>query len=88
MGSFCHIRAPALHRQSLILAAMELVLPGVVLIIAGLFVLVSFVLWIVALMDLLRSDFRGSNEKLVWLLVIFFAPFLGPILYLVIGRKN
>jgi hypothetical protein len=42
---------------------------------------------IIALIDILRSEFSGSN-KLVWLLVVFLFPLLGSIAYLVMGRKQ
>jgi len=42
---------------------------------------------LIALIDILRSEFTGSN-KLVWLLVVFLFPFLGALAYLAIGRKQ
>ncbi|MGC9108758.1 MAG: PLDc N-terminal domain-containing protein [Caldimicrobium sp.] len=60
-------------------------------IIIGIFILVIplaiFVLWIWALIDLLKSEFTGYN-KLIWLLVLIFLPLLGLILYYFIGRKQ
>jgi len=44
-------------------------------------------LWIIALIDILRSEFRG-NDKVVWVLVVIFFPFLGSILYFIIGRSG
>jgi uncharacterized membrane protein len=43
--------------------------------------------WHIALIDILRSDFTG-NDKLIWLLVIIFIPFIGPIVYFIVGRKQ
>jgi uncharacterized membrane protein len=43
--------------------------------------------WLIALIDILRSDFTG-NDKLIWLLVIIFIPFIGPIVYFIVGRKH
>ncbi|MBF0558856.1 MAG: PLDc_N domain-containing protein [Nitrospirae bacterium] len=45
------------------------------------------VLWIVGLIDILKSSFAGSN-KLIWILVVLFLPILGTILYWSIGRKQ
>ena len=42
---------------------------------------------IIALIDILRSEFTGSN-KLVWLLVVFLFPLLGALAYLAMGRKQ
>jgi hypothetical protein len=55
----------------------------------GLFILFSLaIVWIIALVDILRSDFKDSNEKLIWVLLVIFLPFLGSILYFVIGRSR
>jgi len=67
---------------------MELMTPSFGLIFWMLFSLCWFVLWLIALVDVLRNGFRGQNEKLTWVLVILFVAVLGPILYFVIGRKN
>jgi phospholipase D-like protein len=53
-------------------------------------VLFGFVLaflWLVALVDILRSDFEG-NDKIVWILVVIIFPFIGSILYFAIGRSR
>lgn len=52
-----------------------------------LLVLVSIPLFLIALIDVLKHEFPG-NDKLIWILVIIFFPLLGPILYLVIGKKS
>ncbi len=44
-------------------------------------------LWIIALVDVLKSDFKG-NDKLIWLLVVIFLPFVGSLCYFFIGRKQ
>ncbi len=41
------------------------------------------VLWIMALVDCLKSN---NSNKIVWILVIILLPFLGSILYFLIGR--
>ncbi|UII20535.1 PLDc N-terminal domain-containing protein [Fulvivirga ligni] len=45
-----------------------------------------FALW--ALIDVVKSEFTNSNNKLVWVLLIIFLPLLGSILYLTIGRSQ
>ena len=45
------------------------------------------IFWIWALIDILKSDFSGSN-KIIWLLVVIFLPLIGIILYFAIGRKQ
>jgi len=44
-----------------------------------------FILWIVALVDCIKSN--GPN-KIVWIIVIILIPFLGSILYFLIGKSN
>jgi hypothetical protein len=45
------------------------------------------VLWLYALIDILKHEFTGSN-KVVWLLMVIFIPILGQILYFIIGQKQ
>lgn len=53
-----------------------------------LFVVVTLVLWVVALIDVVKSDFRGDNDKLMWTIVIVFTGFIGAIVYFVIGKDQ
>ena len=48
----------------------------------------SFIFWIWALIDILRSDFNDSINKLIWLLVVFFLYALGALLYIIIGKNQ
>ena len=67
---------------------MELLLPETGLIFITVFGLATIILWLIAMIDILRSEFRGQNDKLIWVLIVLFAPFIGAILYVIIGRKN
>jgi hypothetical protein len=60
---------------------------GVGLIISSLIFLFVCFLWVIALIDILRSEFHG-NDKIVWVLVVIFFPFFGSILYFIIGRSR
>jgi len=51
-------------------------------------VLVPFILSVWAIIDIIKSNFRESTNKIVWLLVVLFLPIVGVILYFVIGRKQ
>jgi len=44
-----------------------------------------FVLWIVALVDCIKSN---NPNKIVWIIVIILLPFLGSILYFLLGRRG
>jgi biotin transporter BioY len=52
-----------------------------------LLILAIGVLWLYLLIDILRHRFRG-NEKVLWFLTVFFIPFLGSLLYLVLGKSG
>lgn len=51
------------------------------------FLLLIFLPFIIAFIDILKSDFFGNN-KIVWLLAVIFVPFIGAVAYLIIGRKQ
>lgn len=54
----------------------------------GYILMLGFALWLAALLDILKSTFKVSNNKIVWLIVSFVLPVLGPILYFLIGRNQ
>lgn len=59
------------------------------IIISAILLLLFGVFWIFALIDILKSKFKGGEvEKIIWVLVILFLPLIGLIIYYVIGRKN
>lgn len=60
---------------------------GLELIIIFLFLALPIILWLWALIDCVKREFRG-NDKLIWVLIIIFLPLIGSILYLAIGRKQ
>ena len=43
--------------------------------------------WLWALIDILRNDFRGNNN-IVWILVVLFFPFVGSLLYVLMGSDQ
>lgn len=45
-------------------------------------------LFLISAIDILRFRFVSDIEKLIWILVVIFVPIFGPILYLLIGRKQ
>lgn len=50
-------------------------------------VLFIFLIPLLALISALMSDFPG-NEKILWVLIIIVLPFLGSVLYFLIGRNQ
>ena len=51
-------------------------------------ILFPFLLTLWALADVLRREFPDSVQKLIWVLVILFFPFLGPVLYMILGSNS
>ncbi len=45
------------------------------------------ILPLIALIDIIRNDFDGNN-KLLWVLIVLFLPFLGSIIYFLIGKNQ
>ena len=53
-----------------------------------LFVLIIFGFpFLIAIIDVLRSEFVNENKQ-IWLLVVVFLPLIGPVLDFFIGRKQ
>ena len=44
-----------------------------------LIILFGLLLPIIALIDVLRSNFKGSNDKLIWVLVVLFLNVFGSL---------
>lgn len=57
---------------------------GLIFLLVG---LLYIAIWIYALVNAATSTSLNSTEKLVWVLLIFFVPFVGTLLYFLIGRK-
>jgi hypothetical protein len=52
-----------------------------------LLIIFALLLPFIALIDIVRSEFTGNN-KLVWVLIVLFFPYLGAILYFLIGGSQ
>ena len=48
----------------------------------------QLILLVVAIVHLVRNDRLDQTHKLIWALVIVFVNIIGPILYLIFGRKD
>ena len=57
------------------------------LIILSFIFLIPAALWLTAIILLVKAK-QESNTKLLWLLLILFVPFIGSLLYLIVGRKQ
>jgi hypothetical protein len=58
------------------------------IIVVSLFFLLPTVLWIWAIIDLLKRKFSSDANKIIWALVIIFIPIIGSLIYLIAGRNE
>lgn len=49
--------------------------------------IIGLAIYAYTIYDVVSSNFRGQNDKIVWVLIVIFLPFLGTILWFLIGRK-
>ena len=57
------------------------------LLITLLVILFIFLIPLLALISVLMNEFKG-NEKIMWVIIIIFLPFLGSLLYFLVGRDK
>lgn len=50
--------------------------------------LLGVILLVVALFDLVKREHVTGGNKIVWVLVMVFVQIIGPIAYLIFGRKE
>jgi Phospholipase_D-nuclease N-terminal len=58
-----------------------------VMLMTGMVFVAAFIFWLWALIDILKSEFAGSN-KIAWLLVVILVPFIGMVFYWSFGREQ
>ena len=66
---------------------MEFLSPGLGLITWQLIGLLTIVLYIVAVFDIIRSQFQNNTHQLLWLVIVLIAPFLGAFAYFFLGGR-
>jgi hypothetical protein len=49
---------------------------------------IELALMIIALIDLFKRENMKSNTRLIWVFVIVIVNTIGPIIYLIFGRKD
>lgn len=50
--------------------------------------LVCLAFWVFCIIEIVRSEFKSTNDKIIWLILVLWLPVLGSLLYIGIGRKN
>ena len=63
-------------------------LGGFELLLLTIFFILPLFLWIIALVEVLKSEFKNTNDKLIWVIVILLFPIIGSLLYFIIGRNQ
>ena len=56
--------------------------------ISGLIGIAGFVFWVWMLIHAITNKGLGDGEKIAWVLVIIFLPFIGSVIYFFIGRPK
>jgi hypothetical protein len=50
--------------------------------------LLIFIFWLWMLVDAIGNNRLSSSERVLWVLVVFFLPFVGSLIYYLVGRKK
>lgn len=50
--------------------------------------ILQLILLVTAIMHLVKNDRLTQQNKIIWALVIVFVNIIGPIIYLIFGRKD
>lgn len=51
-------------------------------------ILIIWLILLIPLIDIIRSTFPTTNDKLLWVVIVLILPVIGTILYFAIGRKQ
>jgi len=51
-------------------------------------IIIELALMVIALIDVIKRERVTGNNKVVWILVIALVGVIGPIIYLIFGRKE
>lgn len=50
--------------------------------------LVPLSLALLAILDVVRSDFRRDSDRVLWAIIVLLVPVIGPVFYYLVGRKQ
>jgi hypothetical protein len=70
------------HAMTISILVISIWLAAAALIVGG------TALWVVALVDVLRRESAGENEKLIWILVVILTGWIGALIYWFVGRDK
>lgn len=61
---------------------------GIWQIILLLLVVLSLVLPLIAIINIVKSEFRDNNSKLIWVFIVLFLPIIGSLVYFIVGPSQ
>lgn len=67
---------------------METITPDNGLLVWILLGFAGMVFFVIALLRIMRTNFRDSNTRLLWLILVLVAPILGPILFFTYAKRS
>jgi hypothetical protein len=67
---------------------MELLTPETGLLLWTLLPLLYLFLSVIALLKISREEFKDTNGKLIWTLIVLLLPLAGPVLYFLICKNT
>jgi len=86
------------HRTEVLTTTMEAIgaligllsfgLFGIVWLLMFAFIIAVMALWVWMLVDVVRREFKDDNTKLVWVLVVILAGWVGAAVYYFVGRQQ
>jgi len=50
--------------------------------------LLTFILWLWMLIDAIKNPSLTGNSRVIWVLVIFFLPCIGSIIYFIMAKSR
>jgi len=56
-------------------------------VLGGLFGLLTFIFWLWMLIDAIKNPRLDGTQRVIWVLVIFFLPCVGSLIYYFAGRS-
>lgn len=54
---------------------------------AILFGMAAFAFWIYMLIDAVKREYKDSNEKMIWILVLAFTGWIGALVYFFVVKR-
>lgn len=50
--------------------------------------ILAFIFWIKMLIDVIKRNFKKTDEKIIWIIVVIFAGIIGALIYYFVVKKH